>query len=383
MRSNIPILAFLIVIILLLGKGVFIDDVEIDTGIYYSYSSMFEEGLYPYSDFSFEYPPGAFLILLTPALLSNSAEGYKIIFSIFIALALFSCGIIIYMSSKSGLIIFTAAVILIPSILIFQRFDTLAAALTLSSLVLFSKKKHLMGSFLLALAASIKLYPAIIFPIYAMHLPKEERLDNILAFIIGLLIMFIPFFAFSSPAQISSFLNYHIDRPVQIESTWASLSIIFGKLGEDLLITGGFGSMNIISESAQFFGKAGVFLFLAFLSAAYYYLSKKEKNEKILFTGAFILIAGAIAFSKVFSPQYIIWLIVIFPLIYSDFKKDNYILWAVFAEILILTHLIYPVFYRELIMLNDIPVLILIARNVLFLILIFLASKDLFGHKRE
>jgi len=216
-----------------------------------------------------------------------------------------------------------------------------------------------------------------------MHLPKEERLDNILAFIIGLLIMFIPFFAFSSPAQISSFLNYHIDRPVQIESTWASLSIIFGKLGEDLLITGGFGSMNIISESAQFFGKAGVFLFLAFLSAAYYYLSKKEKNEKILFTGAFILIAGAIAFSKVFSPQYIIWLIVIFPLIYSDFKKDNYILWTVFAEILILTHLIYPVFYRELIMLNDIPVLILIARNVLFLILIFLASKDLFGHKRE
>jgi len=84
-----------------------------------------------------------------------------------------------------------------------------------------------------------------------------------------------------------------------------------------------------------------------------------------------------IVFNKVGSPQFMIWLAVpLVALVYFGINKSK-VAMAMGAAILLLTQLVYPVFYIELLGLETISLGLLTARNLLLVALLIWASTQL------
>ena len=58
-----------------------------DIPLYHAYGERVAEGLVPYRDFAFEYPPGALPALLLPALVTDSLSAYRLVFAAEMAVA--------------------------------------------------------------------------------------------------------------------------------------------------------------------------------------------------------------------------------------------------------------------------------------------------------
>ena len=84
-----------------------------------------------------------------------------------------------------------------------------------------------------------------------------------------------------------------------------------------------------------------------------------------------------IVFNKVGSPQFMIWLAVpLVALVYFGINKSKVAL-AIGAAILLLTQLVYPVFYIELLGLEIMPLGLLTVRNLLLVALLIWANTQL------
>jgi hypothetical protein len=84
-----------------------------------------------------------------------------------------------------------------------------------------------------------------------------------------------------------------------------------------------------------------------------------------------------IVFNKVGSPQFMIWLAVpLVALVYFGINKSKLAL-AMGSAILLLTQLVYPVFYIELLGLETMPLGLLTVRNLLLVALLAWANTQL------
>jgi hypothetical protein len=84
-----------------------------------------------------------------------------------------------------------------------------------------------------------------------------------------------------------------------------------------------------------------------------------------------------IVFNKVGSPQFMVWLtVVLVALVYFGINKAKLAL-AFGAAILLLTQLVYPVFYLELLGLETLPLGLLTLRNLLLVALLIWANLQL------
>jgi hypothetical protein len=70
--------------------------------------------------------------------------------------------------------------------------------------------------------------------------------------------------------------------------------------------------------------------------------------------------------SKVFSPQFIVWLYPLFPLVSGRFRSAA---WVTFLTVACLTWYIYPLHYYDLVDLRQVAVDALVLRNVLLVLL--------------
>ena len=219
-----------------------------------------------------------------------------------------------------------------------------------------------------------------------------RQLGIILFFII---ILFIPFLLISGK-NVLGFLSFHLNRGIQVESIYSSIILIINLFyNVNAQVIGVFGGFSLNSNLSDFFIILSsiilsVSLIFSILLLIFYLLSvskifQKQKNKSsnllafkfpdifICYTIFFIIIS--ISASKVFSPQYLLWLVPIFPLI--SYKK---ILFRISSWIFVLTCIITTVIFPYLYFTDIItgPTLLgaslLIIRNILviFLVVIFI-----------
>jgi hypothetical protein len=186
----------------------------------------------------------------------------------------------------------------------------------------------------------------------------------------------VPFLILSSHGFIDSF-TVQSGRPLQLESTYSSLLLLGNSMGIlKAYVVQGTISLDVSSALAGPLARYYILVLAAALMGAYYLYyrcvrSREAANEPRdmaqLLNYSFLAILVFIVASKVFSPQYLVWLYPLFPLVSGRFRSA---LWAIFLLAACLTWYIYPLHYWDLVDTRQVPVDTLILRNGL---LVFLA----------
>ena len=340
-----------------LHRGFYDDEEIVDTPVYEAYGNAIERGSIPYRDFRLEYPPGALPVFALPALTSddgNQAEfrsAFERLMAVFGVATILLAGLLLagLQATRARVVAALGAAALFPLLLgnvILTRFDLWPAALTLAALAALVWRRDRLGFGLLGLAVAAKLYPAVLVPLALAYVwqrrGRREALVclGILAGVVAL--AFLPFLALAPDGVAYSF-GRQLGRPLQIESLGSSFFLGAHHLfGLDIEMRSGHGSQNLDGLGAAV---AGILLSVAQLAVlVWIWLRRPATAEELVRWSAAALVAF-VALGKVLSPQFLIWLVPLVPLVAG---RRGLQASALLAVALVLTQLWFPYRYWDL-----------------------------------
>lgn len=346
--------------------------------LFYQYAHFVFNGFVAYKDFMFEYPPAALFFMLIPRIFSASFFVYQIVYLAMIYLMCsFSLWMIIDLTKeKNNLTKFYVCVsfilffYLLGPISIF-RYDLIPAFLVILALWLKYKNLNQYAYFVLALGAMTKVYPGLLLPFFMVDdiRDKKKLWFNLGFFALGIIVSLLPFVA--NLVDLKNFIIYQTARGIQVESLWANILMIKHIVsGNNLQAIAEAGAISLVP-----FPKYMIWLSQLIFVAGYVGLVFLYAKTRRIFVISVLAILLFMLTNRVFSPQYLAWLVLLFPLILLEIR--SYKIWLptviLFGIGCYLTKLIYPFLYLEKDFLGfaTYPVTIFTLRNA-SLILVFL-----------
>ena len=302
----------------------------VDTPVYERYGNAIESGQVPYRDFRLEYPPGALPAFALPALTSERGdeEGFRGAFEALIALCGAAGAAFVAVALRrlaapplplaGGVAVAALGPLALGSVVL-TRFDLLPAALTTAALAALVSGRDRLGFGVLGAAVAVKLYPAVLVPLalaYAWRRRgRREALVclGILAAVV--LAAFLPFVALA-PDGVAWSLGHQLGRPLQIESLGSAFLLAAHQtFGLEVTMKSGHGSQNLAGAGPDVVAGVLSALQLAALASIWAVFGRGPATpERLVRYGAAALVAF-VALGKVLSPQFLIWLLPVVPLV--------------------------------------------------------------------
>lgn len=378
---------------------------------YFPYADAMADWIFPYTEEvwaygewrTWEYPPMAYLFILLPRIFASSVAGYQAAFIVMTGL-FFILGLwcserladILGHNRFKVMALYSLSMFLMFEFLT-DRFDIVPAVFTLLAIVLVLEKKSPWAFFVLAFATTVKLYPAIFFPVLAIYLlakgERREALGGTAVFVITGVAVLALFYLFGSDPL--SFTKYHSDRPLEIEAAAASVVEVASLLGlTDASYGFDFGSDNVYGPLSDFFSGfmlplMGVVLVLLYAHYAYWSVREGVDRSKLGQDTGLVLAMSMMTFilvSTVFSGQYMVWLIPFVMLLYMipGYGGGDATM-KVFIACLVLTQLNFLVNFGlrgEGEAMTALGIAVLAVRNVLMVALYLALTKRLIENDR-
>lgn len=294
-----------------------------DVHLYQGFADAVFDGRVPYRDFFMEYPPGALAVFLPPAVAGDAH--YNAAFKVLMAL----CGIatiflvaliLARLGVSSGrlwaavLLVALAPIALGPISL--NTYDAWPALLTVATLLLLLAGSPLVALGLLGVAFAAKVYPVVLLPPALVFLwlraGRDVVLRAIAAFVVAAAAIVVPFLALAPHGLAESF-RAQAARGLQVESLGGSLLAVADRLGlYDATVvhrTSPAISYELVGSLPDAIAAlSSVAQIVAVLLVAVLYL--RARNGSWLLAVSFAAaIAGFLAFTRFFSPQYLVWLV--------------------------------------------------------------------------
>jgi hypothetical protein len=295
----------------------------LDTPIYEHYGDAIVHGRVPYRDFKLEYPPGVLPVLILPSLgHRGDAPAYDRWFDREMALCacLALLGVVLVTRAPPALAVVAMAPLLLGPVVL-SRFDYWPTALAVLALAALLRNRLLVSAVLLGIAISAKIWPAVFLPFAVAWLWRGRTRDAALAFLGGTLAVvaaIITPFAVLSPGGTWYSVHQQFARPLQIESLGSSVLVVLHHLfGTNLGIISSYGSQNVGGSGVAMVATATNIVLLLALAFVFVGFLRREPSRDQLLTACAAAVAALIAFGKVFSPQYMIWLVPFVPLVPS------------------------------------------------------------------
>ena len=342
-----------------------------DVHLYQRYTEALLHGHVPYRDFFMEYPPGALAVFVPPA--TATSAHYNAAFKALMAL----CGVaslvlVAYLlvrlrSSTARLWTAVLLVALSPIALgpiSLNTYDAWPALLTVAALALLLVGRNVAALALLGLAFATKVYPVVLLPPALVWIwrtaGRRRTLTGLAVFVAVAVLVVAPFLVLAPHGLLESFRS-QAARGLQLESLGAQLLVAADHLGLYSVSvahhTRGAVTYDLRGSLPRALGAvSSVLQVAAVIVAAWFYA--RGRDEPLRLAVAFATaVAGFLAFTRFFSPQYLVWLVPLVPLV------ESVAAWALLAVALALDQ-VWFFHYRSLVTLGDRSWFVL-ARDVL------------------
>jgi len=344
----------------LLHHGFYRHNRIIDTPIYEEYGNAIWDGKVPYRDFKLEYPPGALPMFAIPGF-ARPAKGHTLAprFTRTFETLMWICGAIALCAmalvtlalreSPWAPLLFTAVAPLALGSVILTRFDLWPAALVAAAVAALVSEKVRIGHALLGVGVAAKIYPAVLVPLAVTYVWKRHgRREALvcLAWAVGVLaVIFLPFVVIA-PGGVWHSVSFQLGRPLQVESLGASL-LLAAHHAFGVGITGdtSHGSQNLVGGTADLLGAASTVAQALLLIWIWTGFARGRATKDALVRAVAVAVCAFVAFGKVLSPQFLIWLLPLVPLV-----RGRRGVWAstLLLASLVLTQIWFPFRYYRL-----------------------------------
>jgi glycosyl transferase family 87 len=344
----------------LLHYGFYTHKQIVDTPVYQYYGNQIARGKVPYLDFQLEYPPGALPMFAIPGLASPGHDqdvkpGFRRTFETL----MWTCGAVALLAMALTLrvlgggawapLIFAALAPLALGTVILSRFDLWPAALAASAIAALVSSRFRLGHALLGLGAAAKFYPGVLLPLAVAYTWKRRgRREALLSLALSagvFLLIFLPF-VILAPGGVWHSVSVQLERPLQVESLGAAVLLVahhvfgFGLSGET-----SHGSQNVAGTAADVVGIVSTIVQAGVLVWIWTSFARGPASTVAFVRASAAAVCAFVAFGKVLSPQFLIWLIPVVPLV-----RGRRGLWAsaLLLAALVLTQYWFPFRYFRL-----------------------------------
>ena len=350
-----------------------------DVELYQFWSLGLIQRIFPINDSMWQYPPLAGFVFTIPQyIFGNSNIGFiftMIFFDFLILLTILKFGLSLYkrkiavsLNGFAGAWFWVIWPILMGPLLL-TRFDLVPTWFAILGLIAIYEKRIKLAGFLITVGSLLKLWPILILSILDRKILSKIVFPIVISSV--LVLIFIEFISVGS----FSFLENQTSRGLQVESVAAVIFVIFKLWGANVEYPFRFGSLEVeavfANEIALILNLSTLIFFLIIFT-----LNIKEKlNSLNVFEKSLIVIIFAIGLSRVFSPQFWIWIggISALVILFKDTKLKKVIL--ILSSSALLTQILYPALYVGLLNGDLFPSLIQILRITLFIYAMVLSFK--------
>ena len=347
----------------------------VDTPGYETYADSIASGKVPYRDFSVEYPPGALLPMLAPKVTARNGDfgAYGHSFEKWMAGAGVLMVLIVTLCTSASRVLLVAVSPLLIGNLVLSRFDLWVAALSVGALAALLRERRTTSAVVLGAAIATKLYPAVLAPIALVWIWRRHSRRDALVWlgqvIAACAVVFLPF-AIVAPGGLEHSFTSQLDRPLQIESLGgAALIAVHQAFGTRLHVFTTM-SQNLGGPGTRAAAVVSSVLQVAALVFAWVAYARGPQTRERLVRYAAAAVVAFIAFGKVLSPQYLVWLIPLVPLVRSRVAQ------LLFVAGLVLTQVEFPARYWQFVALHPGVTTVVLWRDLVLVALFVLLAVE-------
>lgn len=340
-----------------------------------------QDGMRPYLAWQFEYPPLAIVPIALGGAFGNDEVTYPVVFGLLMLACLLALQR--WVGELGGRAAAWACVPapLLLGAMIRTHYDLLPAAIVAGALLLFARGRTTWAFAALGLGTVVKLTPIMLVPIAVLWLWGRGERDRILPGVAACAAVIV---AVCAPFWGDGFLEqfrFHLDRPVQIESTAATVLSVIG----DSYVTGTEERPDPYKSNGLAGGPADAVqaLFTAALGLVYLallVLARRGGDVRRLTLLALATTVAFIALGKVLSPQYLVWLLPFAALAWAWGDRAIALLCAGAA---LVTQLEFPSRYFDVVEQQAFATALVGVRNALLLALLAVTVATVAGSGRS
>jgi hypothetical protein len=354
-----------------------------DLGVYREAVEQMRDGAVPYRDFSLEYPPLAAGLFL---LVDLAPGGFASVFGavMCVCLCLTVLGVMATaraLDLPAGRAAMAGAAVAVSPLLLGNvmetRFDlTLAALLAWIVFAAVTGRWRLMWA-LLGFATLLKLIPLVLVPalwIFQRHREGAGSASKGLTGAVGIVVAGLAPFAVLSPSGIWSLFEYHLDRPLQIESLGGAYLLGLDAIADiPIRVVTTFGSQNLEGRGPDVLAGVMSVAALALIAVIAVLLARRLRrtpppaDTRLLVVALAATTAAVLVGGKVLSPQFLVWLL---PTVFLVTGRYGWATFGIGVGALVLTQAYFPDRYWALVALGGTEVGLLVLRDLALVALV-------------
>lgn len=371
-----------------------------DLFVYRSFAEPVLGGGLPYRDVAFEYPPLAAPAVALPGLAGTDEEAFRWAFAAWTLAAAVAvvllCGALARASGGDArrAMLVAALMPVASGALLRTHFDLFPVALLLGGLLLLCRDRPRAGLAVLALGAMTKGFPLVaVFVALAWLLGgglRREAWQGALACLAVMAAVGGAALA-ASPGGALDAVRYHLDRPVQIESSPALVLLGLDAAGfgeaESVSSHRSDGLVHPAADAISSLFAAALVAGVALLCASVGGGGSRRGGGARSASGARELVIAALAaavgfalLGKVLSPQFVIWVL---PLGALAFAWRLHALAAAVAIAAVLTQIEFPAHYFDVVAREPAALALVAVRNLTLLAVLVLCVRALQPRRQE
>ncbi|MBZ4318767.1 glycosyltransferase family 87 protein [Streptomyces huiliensis] len=351
-------------------------DVGIDIEVIYRrWYGVFQTGVFPYDDVTWQYPPAAALAVLSPGLLPflDYAHAFFLVCWTADAAVL---AMLLYAArdgrrSGRGVWVWVLGVPLLGPI-VYARYDVMVTAVAVAGLLALGRRTRLAGA-LAGFGALLKVWPVLLLA----GVPRGARTRSAWSSAVVTAVVVLMLFAAAMPGALA-FLTFQRDRGTEVESLGSMvfhLARHFGWHGRARLH---YGSVEFLGRHVHAVSALALGLsLLAFAWLLLWRFRARVFEECTPSDAAFTAVLLFTTTSRVISPQYVVWLIglaAVCAAVRTTRQGLPIVLVLVAAP---LTQLEFPIWFQHVIASDKLGVATLTLRNALLVVATVIACRRL------